>query len=65
MGILTRPLYPMHIHAVQLFVPTDRLIMVCAALGLWGASNGMCYSALEALFADSVPTGRRSDIYVR
>lgn len=43
---------------------TVRFDVLCVALGLWGAASGTAYSALEALFADSVPNGHRSAIYV-
>jgi hypothetical protein len=50
---------------MQLMIPAHRFELLCVALGLWGAANGMGYSALEALFADSVPTGNRISVYVR
>ena len=31
--------------------------LMCVALGAWGISQGMAASPMEALMADSVPTG--------
>ena len=39
------------------------LIMIAIALVFWGITNGMARPALEAIFADSVETGARSQIY--
>ena len=48
-----------------LFFRSHRVVLLGVALGLWGAAGGASYSSLEALFADSVPTGRRARVYVR
>jgi MFS family permease len=47
-----------------MFYRSHRVVLLGVALGLWGASGGTAYSSLEALFADSVPTGRRAKAYV-
>ncbi|RLN98068.1 hypothetical protein BBJ28_00008477 [Nothophytophthora sp. Chile5] len=38
----------------------DEMILIYVAFGLWGAFTAFQGSAMEALFADSVPLGRRS-----
>ena len=46
------------------WAPADRFRMLCVALGLWGVAQGNS-PVLDALFADSVPTGCRSRMYTR
>lgn len=44
--------------------PGDRFRMLCVALALWGVAQGNS-PVLDALFADSVPTGSRAYLYTR
>lgn len=37
--------------------------LLCVALGMWGAFNGLVFPALDALFADSTPSGGRAAAY--
>jgi len=43
----------------------NEYIAICVGCTLWGIFNGLSSPALEAIFADSCPTGDRSRMYVR
>jgi MFS family permease len=38
------------------------LVQMCACLCLWGVANGFMTGPVQALFADSTPTGRKQNI---
>jgi len=53
------------ISSIALLVPSSqnsKFFQVCFALVLWGIQKGLWSPALEALFADSLPSGNRSEL---
>jgi len=40
-----------------------RFILLTVALSLWSAAMGVSNAPMQAIFADSLPTGRRTEIY--
>lgn len=49
--------------AILLASTADSILKIAIALLFWGLFQGLNRPSLEALFADSVPTGKRSRIY--
>ena len=56
-GAGAAPLLP---HCERLAEADAQFVLICFALCIWGAFNGMRGGAVQALFADSLPTGQRS-----
>ena len=40
---------------------TSSFVWLCIAMGTWGMFNGVQNAPMEALFADSIPLGKRSE----